>query len=1367
MRFKKAFTAAALAVSMLLQTVPAFAGTDSAGAEVSGWTFYNQNKCDVTYEIVNDEAYTGENSFHIVNRTAGSDSRYFRLHTEPYFPKAGKYKMGCSIKTNNAGLTRMFLGSFMPSLVPYAKTSDWKRYEFTVERSKAGIDWVGIIVYGSCDDIWIDEVFLYETDDDGNAIGENLISNPSFELNAPAANTTLDGDDDSYYYYDDDLSTVNGYLSRAKDIPVSYKNGITVDGTLSDWADVEPIHVSGYQNFIKSAAMENDATIRYAYDDNNFYFCVEVTDPVHYASGTYWQCDSIQAMLSDSPGKFGAELGVMLYDNGDIYNTHEKINVKTTREGDKTYYEVGIPWGTEIPSKPSDFSFNIIVNNNDGDGREYCLEIAPGISLFKSGSYAPILHFVPEGQTGYTLISGKNTANLYEKAEYELAILNWGESKNYSVEIPDAGIKKQVKSAANSVEVIPFEKVLDKIGETKITALINGETEVSCATNAVPDRAGFNGILKEFDEKLARIDSLRKNCEAKGIETEYEKSDAAICERVVEVLQKKYDEGAMDIVIYNINAVEKILDKAISNLNAYLDGNKAEKVTTNYVTSPISFKGESFYAQAETDGVVEERPVFFMSYNHGWEERDETANWADFGINHCSPEGGFYFSDFIGEPDWPVSWAINPAGKGYADADITVVEGAGVNGSNALKIVNRSSESTDGRSSYLWQFVDVKPNTTYHYGYKARGKGIGYFGVAVDWWQTVSGDISNWKSVDYTFTTGDSPNFPTIMLSFGKEKIDELYIDDVYFYEGDSKENLIDNPNFEDYYKQLDGTTFGFNYSRLEVLKNSLMRNEYNNNSVMVSFTLHSVPRVLSGDERYTGGSGGYLPYDVTNEWTLAAIDKLFEMVLPVVEESESAFIMEIHNEPAINAKYAKVYEPDWQEYLVNKYGTIENLNDFYDAEYASFEDVKMPIEISDDLLYYDYRVFNEGLMETYMQRVYDISKKYAPNLLITEKYMIDLCSTENNMIGIRGTERGMNYDRLYKSSDIAGNDAWAYLGNTSATLQAKMEWYDFQADISQTPVYNMEDHIIFDAREMDYSENMPIWYEANLWQGAIHGLGANMIWLFGMSDHMESGLFKNTTMQYRADCLSSTQKVGKDLMRLGYEVAAVKDRKADVGLLYSHPSRSYETFYMNSLYNSYLATQYTGVKPLFISENQTERLNEVDTLIIPEAIHVKRQVLDAVVEFVRGGGKVVMIGDSCLSMDENDCPHPTDLVKEVHDAATILESNSAKGSYVSNAESKTFDFLENIFRESGKIKVEVKDSETGARLENTEILWAEYDDSYIINLFSYEWDRVKNAVIEIDGQKVSGIYDLFELCELGDSVELQPYTAAFVKVKK
>ncbi len=1358
----KRIAAALLAGAMLLPAAEVFAQKDSTGTEITGW-FFSKKNTDASVTLVDDESFSGKNSIHITNNTpANGDQNYLRIHNEIKLPESGRYKFGCYIKTKNAGRTTMFLKSSMPSIVPFTKTRDWQKFEFIYDAAAPMSDWLGFMIFDKCDDIWIDDVFIYRVDEDGNQISENYVHNSSFEENA-ASGKKQDVSDDDYYYADDDPNTAEGYLARSKTVPVCYSDRITIDADLSDWSEIPAVHISGLTNY-GNVPVDNDANMRYAYDDNNFYFAIETEDKTHCADDAkYWRCDGIQVMLSSKPGMFGTEIGVVLKDDGSVFRTHEDINTQVRRAGTKTIYETSVPWGQYIPGSPQKFSFNAIVNNNDGDGRVYCLEIAPGISKFKSGAYAPVLDFLPRGQKYYGMIKGNSTATMGDTQDYEFSLINWGEDKEFSIDIPSADIKKNVNVKSGSIEKINYSEKMNTLGAVKQQALCN-EVPVTFETTVYPDDVTFNKYIQGFKNDITDIERLMESCNKKGISTNYEKSYTELIKRSVEVMQDKKNSGDMSVIPYNLNAVRKIIDSTKADLKGYLNGTKKEKVTSNYVASPVSYSGKSFYAQAVTAGKTEQRPVFFLGYNSGWEGRDERSNWSKFGANIAGE--GKMFSDIVGTPSWPNLWSINPRGDGLADADLIVKDSIGYQSSCGLEITNRSSMAADNKGSYLWQGIKLKPNTKYNYGYKVKGKNISGMSIAIETFHNCSGSYDDWTSMDYSFTTNEAPDYTILQIRL-PDSAEGVCIDDVYLREDKSDVNMLKNGSFEEYYKPLEGTEFGINQNALAEFKKSVQRNEYNNTATLISLTLHSVPGIVKQNPKYQGNGTGFLPYGLENDYILGAIRVMLEQILPISKEYDSPFIIYTANEPEVNANAIEYYTPSWQRYLKEKYGDIKTLNKVYGASYANFEKVAMPKQYSDSVLYYDYRVFNESLTEAYFENIYKMVKEINPDIMVTNKFMIDLCTTESNTIGTAGTSRGINFGRLYKSSDIAGNDAWAYMGSTSATLQAKLEWYDFQSDIAGTPVINMEDHIILDNAKMDYSEDLPAWYYANIWQGAMHGLGADTVWLWGRSDQMENGAFSNTTVQYRADCMVLTSKIGKDLNRLSKEVAAIKDRKADAALLYSHPSRSYESYYMNSLYNAYNAMLSNGVKPFFLSDEQMEKLIDYDMLIVPEAVHVKSGVLDAILDFVKRGGKLYIIGENSLQMDENNVPLDKIKVETVKSMAQILPSASVNGEFTSGAKDTADEFLTKAFSDNSKIKVAVKDAKTGERLKNIDCVWTEYDGKYIVNICNYDWEETKYAVIETESKQAENMTDLLELSDIHNEIELKPYIPVMVAIEK
>ena len=140
---------------------------------------------------------------------------------------------------------------------------------------------------------------------------------------------------------------------------------------------------------------------------------VEVEDDVHsqpYGGGEQYMGDGIQILLS-VPQKQGQwEFGFAHCDDGrtivhcwiapngfDKKNFAAKICHKTSRHGKTTRYDVLIPyfeeWGFMKKTLDDGIRFNLMVNDNDGDGRDATIEIKPNTFHSKDVTLAPVVYF--------------------------------------------------------------------------------------------------------------------------------------------------------------------------------------------------------------------------------------------------------------------------------------------------------------------------------------------------------------------------------------------------------------------------------------------------------------------------------------------------------------------------------------------------------------------------------------------------------------------------------------------------------------------------------------------------------------------------------------------------------------------------------------------------------------------------------------------------------------------------------------------------------------------------------------------------------------------------------------------------------------
>ena len=163
--------------------------------------------------------------------------------------------------------------------------------------------------------------------------------------------------------------------------------------------------------FWKNAA-DLSAEIRLGRDKEALLFEAAVTDDVHhqpYAGAEAWKGDNIQIAMK-LPGQNGLwELGLSrLRDNSGeafcwlapagfpVEKTAAAIRLETSRDerAKRTVYRAAIPFraiGLTEAAARRGFRFNLIVNDNDGEMRESCIGIAPGIAEDKDPERYPTL----------------------------------------------------------------------------------------------------------------------------------------------------------------------------------------------------------------------------------------------------------------------------------------------------------------------------------------------------------------------------------------------------------------------------------------------------------------------------------------------------------------------------------------------------------------------------------------------------------------------------------------------------------------------------------------------------------------------------------------------------------------------------------------------------------------------------------------------------------------------------------------------------------------------------------------------------------------------------------------------------------------
>ncbi len=186
-------------------------------------------------------------------------------------------------------------------------------------------------------------------------------------------------------------------------------SSVSVDGDLGEWADARWVPISVYS--AEPAPSDEDLSARaaFAWADDSLYLAVEVTDDtLETDTDTLWAGDSVQLAFdlggqrSESYDDDDHELtlaplgaGIARRDAGE--GTAPQLT--TARSGDTTIYEARFPTAALPGFEPragAAIGMTMVVNENDGSGREGWLRLTRGLAETKSPYFFAELHLLAE-----------------------------------------------------------------------------------------------------------------------------------------------------------------------------------------------------------------------------------------------------------------------------------------------------------------------------------------------------------------------------------------------------------------------------------------------------------------------------------------------------------------------------------------------------------------------------------------------------------------------------------------------------------------------------------------------------------------------------------------------------------------------------------------------------------------------------------------------------------------------------------------------------------------------------------------------------------------------------------------------------------
>ncbi len=665
----KRLIASAIALTVSMQCCVALAAGSTYS--FSGWTVEFYNNTGEAY-IDNETYHSGGGALKLINYTPKTSNRYINMRTTVDLVEGRQYNVGAWIKAKD-----VTQGSFHINwdkhryVTSYGNSYDWRNYEFIYTAQKSGSHTFYFIQEGTATAIWLDDIRFIDS-----VTGENLIKNSTFDsgsatngsIATPGQTGTQKNLEELYNsirtgesFSEEDMQKVRGAFKYMTVYPAE---GIEIDGKGEDWENYPELSMptipsEQYTTLINDGkAYDNTAVAKFAYDEDNFYLYIEVTDDIfQYLPGNdkYWQGDSLQLTISSLDEDYGSEIGFAFNPStgeGEKYglafsdDAMEKILLKASNVDKKTVYEAAVPWNLKFDKVPEAILFDFLVNDNDGEGRRNVLELTPGICEGKVNDQFQKLEILNDEKDWYAWVEGERNGFAGEEQTFNCYLVNSGDAGKFTITDKETGEVKEFTVLAKRGIRYEIKRKYDEEGKYSVSVefaknsdSFDASTDISIVYAPATEEYA-RGVIEVMREQISEIATLLKQCEENNIDTAYETADYTVLKIYPESLEKDLEKNDLSRVYYTERTTKEIYNKTKASLEAYLAGEDTPKRVAKYVTSEMEILGEGVSASMEYLGIVEKKPMFFVGYGHHERVINDVYLFRDLGMNLLQAEIG-------------------------------------------------------------------------------------------------------------------------------------------------------------------------------------------------------------------------------------------------------------------------------------------------------------------------------------------------------------------------------------------------------------------------------------------------------------------------------------------------------------------------------------------------------------------------------------------------------------------------------------------------------------------------------------------------------------------------------------------------------
>jgi hypothetical protein len=366
-----------------------------------------------------------------------------------------------------------------------------------------------------------------------------------------------------------------------------------------------------------------------------------------------------------------------------------------------------------------------------------------------------------------------------------------------------------------------------------------------------------------------------------------------------------------------------------------------------------------------------------------------------------------------------------------------------------------------------------------------------------------------------------------------------------------------------------------------------------------------------------------FLDYKIDHPISRRVIARFMERVAARVAGHPALFSYCLTNEPQYLDR-SDFSRHKFQEWLQERHGTVETLNQRYASSFADFSEIPIPRDGTVRGLWYDWCLFNQARLVDFHRFLKKQVRKHDAETPVHVKAQAMVFDTHTQL------EFGPDPEPFAQLGSISGNDCWSYYRRRQRERYAANFWrqamyYDLQRAVSpENPVFNSENHPLEDdVRDYVPGRHLRTMY----WNGAIHGMGATTTWVWTRHDGESVG----GNILKRVNCVEALGKTALDMNRFGPEIVKLQQAVPGAALLFARASLPLTDETIHEMRSAYEGCFCLNAPITFVTDRQMTAGNwrKHKLIVVANVTHVEDAVVAAVRDFARNGGTVFLTGDS------------------------------------------------------------------------------------------------------------------------------------------